>query len=71
MFYKQFRREKITKAGIDWVENNNSLFLISSTVVYVEFSEETSYDLDTLIVSAESALIEEKRMRNTSTYQSL
>jgi len=56
-------KDLISKACIDWVEKNNSLFLISSTVVYVEFSTESSYDFDHLIEKAEILIAEEKARR--------
>lgn len=59
-------KDFISKASINWVEKNNSLFLISSTVVYVEFSSDTSYDLNELLKSVEDALQEEKAARRDS-----
>lgn len=56
-------KDLISKASINWVEKNNSLFLISSTVVYVEFSSDTSYNLNELLQSVENALLEEKNAR--------
>lgn len=61
--YFETLKKKIEERCIKWTEETNSLFLLSISLGAVEYPYEESYDLQTLLSMADSALYAEKRRK--------